>query len=82
MSKKIKPVDYVKWICLALFSILTIVSQIPNAPFLILVFQWFPLIAFAVIHGCQRYGWKNILVYFIITWAVSNSVSQKTSNRI
>ena len=72
MNKSIKAVDYVKWGCLALFAILTISSQIPGAPFLLLCFQWFPLIAFSIIHGCQRYGGKRILVYFIITWVVSN----------
>ena len=64
MEKTFKTADYVKWVCLGLFAILTITSQIPGVPFIILVFQWFPLIAFAVIHGCQRYGWKNILIYF------------------
>lgn len=67
-------IDYVRWGCLVLFAILTIASQIPNVPFILTVLQWMPLIVFAVIHGCQRYGWKNILVYFIVTWVISNTL--------
>ncbi|MFV0518850.1 MAG: carotenoid biosynthesis protein [Lachnospirales bacterium] len=72
MEKEERTIDYVKWGCLVLFAILTIASQIPGVPFILQVVQWFPLIAFAVIHGCQRYGWKNMLIYFVITWVVSN----------
>lgn len=72
MENEKRTIDYVKWGCLILFAILTIASQIPGVPFILQVIQWFPLIVFAVIHGCQRYGWKNMFIYFIITWAVSN----------
>ncbi|MFV0560967.1 MAG: carotenoid biosynthesis protein [Enterococcus sp.] len=72
MTIKKHTIDYAKWTCLILFAILTVASQIPGVPFILQVLQWFPLIVFAVIHGCQRYGWKKMLLYFVITWAVSN----------
>lgn len=27
---------------------------------------------FAFIHGYKRYGWKNMIIFFIVTWIVSN----------
>ncbi len=80
MNIKNKTVDYVKWICLAAFAVLTIASQIPNVPFILQVFQWIPLIAFAVIHCSQRYGGKYTLIYFLITWIVSNFLESLSVN--
>lgn len=57
-----------------MFLISTVMGQsglsfIPNQ---IKSFMMFPMIVLVCFHGIQRYGFKNMGIWFVITWFVSN----------
>lgn len=66
-----KKSDYIKWGLVALVVIMTllmkfnIVTNVTSSIFI-------PMFIFAWIHGTQRYGLKNMVIWFIVTWIVSN----------
>lgn len=63
---------YIKWGSIFLFIILTVFVRL-NLPFItIKAIMFVPMIVFAWIHGTQRYGLKNMIIWFVITWVVSN----------
>jgi uncharacterized membrane protein len=63
---------YIKWGFIILFIILTVVVRL-NLPFIpIKAIMFVPMIVFAWIHGSQRYGLKNMIIWFVIIWLVSN----------
>lgn len=65
-------IDYVKWGLIFLFMIFTILVRL-NVSFIpIKALMFLPMIVFAWIHGTQRYGFKNMMVWFVITWLVSH----------
>jgi uncharacterized membrane protein len=71
-----KIADYVKWAAFILFIVFTILSRL-NIPSVSEMFAMLPfaaLIVFTWIHGTQRYGLKNMCIWFIITWIVSNGL--------
>lgn len=67
-----KKLDYIKWGLVALIVIITllmkfnIITNITSSIFI-------PMFIFAWIHGTQHYGLKNMGIWFIITWIVSNA---------
>lgn len=66
------------WGLVALYAVLTLINSwlIPQSvPTSVLVLA---PVAFALIHGAQRYGWRGILVFVVISLVVSN-VLENTS---
>jgi putative membrane protein len=73
MSKdKSSTAIYIKWGAIILFIILTVCIRL-DLPFIpVKAIMFLPMIVFAWIHGTQRYGLKNMIIWFVITWVVSN----------
>ncbi len=72
---KNKIIQYVKWLCIASYVVLLCLKKLSltNIPIDVLsILNFIPLIVFGWIHGTQRYGFKNMIIWFIITWIVSN----------
>lgn len=70
-----KIIKYIKWICIALYIVLLCIKKLSltNIPVDILsILNFIPLIIFGWIHGTQRYGIKNMIIWFIVTFIVSN----------
>ena len=69
-----KILDYFKWACILLIAICTFLMRLNiNSKLQILTRIIFVLLfIFAFFHGTQRYGIKNMLIWFVITWIVSN----------
>jgi putative membrane protein len=69
-----KILDYFKWACVLSVAICTFLmrlninSQLNNLTWIIFMM----LFIFTFVHGTQRYGMKNMLIWFAITWVVSN----------
>ncbi|WP_238916464.1 carotenoid biosynthesis protein [Clostridium sp. YIM B02555] len=72
-TKNNKNLNYIKLGIIFLLSISTIMMRI-NIPMLdgAKYIFFISLAAFAWIHGSQRYGLKNMIIWFVITWIVSN----------
>ncbi|WP_316825434.1 carotenoid biosynthesis protein [Pedobacter miscanthi] len=73
-QRKVKrnTVKYIKWGAIILFIILTALVRL-DVPFIpVKAVMFVPMIIFAWIHGTQRYGIKNMIIWFVITWLVSN----------
>jgi len=64
-----------RWLLIAIYLLITLLSVLWNSA---LASQVMPIIAVfsmfiaAILHGYERYGLKNIAVFFIITWVVSH----------
>ncbi|MEI3164126.1 MAG: carotenoid biosynthesis protein [Lachnospirales bacterium] len=68
-------ITYIKWICIISYIILLCLKKLSltNIPIDILsILNFVPLILFGWIHGIQRYGVKNMVIWFVITFIVSN----------
>ncbi|BCZ47304.1 hypothetical protein psyc5s11_33710 [Clostridium gelidum] len=66
-----KKLDYINWCAVTLIVIITLLMKfniITNVTGRIFI----PMFIFAWIHGTQRYGLKNMGIWFILTWIVSN----------
>jgi uncharacterized membrane protein len=77
IKKNNKTLDYLKIGSLIIFLILTIILRLniakdPIIGNIINSITFSPLVIFAWIHGSQRYGIKNMAIWFVITWIVSN----------
>jgi len=73
---KNKILDYIKWTSIILFIIFTILGRlnIQSISSMMQIGMFASLIVFGWIHGTQRYGIKNMGIWFIITWIVSNGL--------
>ena len=63
--------NYINWGFVCIFVILTLLMKfgiIPDNQMM----QFIPMFVFAMIHGTQKYGKKNMMIWFVITWIVSN----------
>jgi uncharacterized membrane protein len=76
ITHKENPSDsMIRWMLIAIYLLVTLVSPFWNTPFsqnflpIALVCSIFIT---ACLHGKARYGVKNMVVFFIITWAVSH----------
>ena len=62
-------------IIIAILLIATIITRlgldIPNLVVFKMVF-YFSLAIFGWVHGIKRYGFKNMFIWFIVTWIISN----------
>jgi len=70
-TKSNKILYYINCGFVGLFVILTLLMKfgvIPNKEFI----QFIPMFIFAFVHGSQKYGAKNMGIWFVITWIVSN----------
>ncbi len=67
---KNKITDYLMWGLVAIVAIMTLLMKfniIANVTSNIFI----PMFIFAWLHGTQRYGFKNMVIWFAITWIVS-----------
>lgn len=71
---KSKILDYIKWAAIILFIIFTIFRRLNIQPISLMlqIGMFATMVVFSWIHGSQRYGIKNMCIWFIITWIVSN----------
>jgi len=63
--------SFIRWVFIAIFFIITMVSAFWTSslvPIMIVV----SIFIVAILHGIERYGIKNILVFFALTWIVSH----------
>lgn len=74
MEKKSK-FNIAIWIIIAILLLATIVTRlaldIPNLVVMKMIF-YFSLAIFGWVHGIKRYGFKNMFIWFIVTWLISN----------
>lgn len=74
MEKKSK-FNIAVWIIIAVLLLATIVTRlaldIPNLVVMKMIF-YFSLAIFGWVHGIKRYGFKNMFIWFIVTWLISN----------
>lgn len=74
MEKKSK-FNIAVWIIIAILLLATIVTRlaldIPNLVVMKMIF-YFSLAIFGWVHGIKRYGFKNMFIWFIVTWLISN----------
>lgn len=74
MEKKSK-FNIAVWIIIAILLLTTIVTRlaldIPNLVVMKMIF-YFSLAIFGWVHGIKRYGFKNMFIWFIVTWLISN----------
>ncbi|SEA61722.1 carotenoid biosynthesis protein [Pedobacter hartonius] len=63
---------YIKWGFIVLFIILTVALRLNLPVISIKAIMFVPMIVFAWIHGSQRYGVRTMIIWFVITWLVSN----------
>jgi len=73
-TKKNQYLEYSKWICVVMIAVCTILLRLNiNSKLIVMTAIIFAMLfIFAFIHGTQRYGIKNMLIWFAITWGVSN----------
>ena len=67
-------INYINWGLVCIIIIVTLLMKfgvIPDSP-IVQVVQFLPMFVFAFFHGVQKYGKKNMLIWFVITWIVSN----------
>ncbi len=71
---KNKFLDYFKWACVLIIAVCTFLMRLNiNSELTVLTSIIFILLfIFTFFHGSQRYGIKNMLSWFVITWIVSN----------
>ncbi len=63
--------DYLLWGMVLFLLIVTIFGRTGVAPIL-MVFQFIVMFIFAWVHGSRQYGFKNMVIWFMVTWVVSN----------
>lgn len=64
-------VEYILWGLVMLLALMILSMKfniLPN----IAAFGFIPMFLFAWVHGAQHYGLKNMVIWFVITWIVSN----------
>lgn len=75
INSNIKKINYIKGLLIITLLISTIIMRI-NLPIsdsvFIRMFFFLSLAIFSWIHGIQRYGFKNMIKWFFITWIISN----------
>ncbi|WP_175470619.1 carotenoid biosynthesis protein [Pedobacter hartonius] len=71
-KEKANITQYIKWGFIILFIILTVAVRIDLPVIPIKAIMFVPMIVFAWIHGSQRYGISTMIIWFVITWLVSN----------
>ncbi|TAL62497.1 MAG: carotenoid biosynthesis protein [Legionella sp.] len=67
--------NIMRWIIITIFLIITLISALCQTPFITEISPAITVIGlFAAVwlHGLARYGWKNMVVLFLITWVISN----------
>ncbi len=64
-----------RWAIIAVFLFVTVISAFWNTPLSIKILPLLTVVTIfsaVILHGKERYGLKNMLVFFAITWVVSH----------
>jgi uncharacterized membrane protein len=73
MSRQARLTNPALWTCIALYVLLGASSLLNNAalrpitPYISVSI----LMGFAVVHGVRRYGWKHLVIFFVLTFIIS-----------